>query len=119
MRIVLVDDDQLVVDALGFALRDAGYDVWHSTLPELAMARLRAEGADLVVSDVRLQGADGSAFIRDVRAGFPHCPIIAISGGGGSLEKARAAGASLCLQKPFTGRALLAAISDLVASRDA
>jgi DNA-binding response OmpR family regulator len=119
MRIVLVDDDQLVADALAFALRDAGHDVWHGTRPEPAMARLQTEGADLVVSDVRLEGADGTAFIRQVRAGFPHYPIIAISGGGGHLEEARAAGANLCLQKPFTGRALLAAISDIMAGRNA
>lgn len=120
MRIVLVDDDQYVADALAYVLRDAGHEVSLFSAPASAMAQMNAAPADIVVSDVRLAGADGIAFIRQVRGAFPKAPIIAISGGGGgaeTLEDARRAGADVSLQKPFTGRTLLSEIEKLAASR--
>lgn len=44
-----------------------------------AMARLRADACDLVLLDVTLPGPDGLEVLKDVRAEFPHVPVLIVS----------------------------------------
>jgi DNA-binding response OmpR family regulator len=121
MKVVLVDDEELVASALAFVVRDAGHEVLQCASPDETYAKLGDGPADVFVTDVRLSGADGVAFIRQVRASHPASGIVAISGGGPegtTLENARLAGADMCLQKPFTGRVLLEALEKVAALRN-
>lgn len=121
MNIVLVEDDALVGPALHFALKDAGHAVSLCETPAAGLLGVGEGGVDIVVTDLRLAGYDGVAFIRNLRALHPEIAIVAISGGGSSIaihEAARQAGADLFLQKPFSGRSLLAALERLIVARN-
>lgn len=117
VQVVLVEDDELVGGAITIALRDAGYDVLVETGAAAAIARVAETAADLVITDLRLGADDGIGLIAELRTRYPDVAVIAISGGGStsaSLDRARAAGADYCLQKPFSGKVLLQTIAEVL-----
>ena len=71
--------------------------------------------ADVVLTDISMEGVDGIQFTRALAKEFADVPVIAMSGGavqgaGQALEIAGLLGASAPLAKPFTGDQLLAAV---------
>ena len=58
-RILLVDDEPAIVDAVGYALRSEGYEVETSGNGEEALARALDDAFDLVLLDLRLPGLSG------------------------------------------------------------
>lgn len=58
-KIAVVDDDEQVVEFLQAVLTRAGYDVWATRFPEVAMRRLRHDPPDLVLLDVSMPIVDG------------------------------------------------------------
>jgi DNA-binding NtrC family response regulator len=63
-RILVVEDDQALRDLLTDELSDAGYDIAAAGDAETAMAELRENPAELVVSDLRLPGASGLELLK-------------------------------------------------------
>ena len=69
----------------------------------------------IVITDIIMPEKEGFETIKDLKRERPGLPILAISGGGviqsdELLEMAVSMGASAGLSKPFTGKALLAAV---------
>ena len=64
MRILLVEDDELVADAVVRGLALAGFTIDHAGSAEFARAALRAEHFDLAVIDIGLPGQDGLALLK-------------------------------------------------------
>jgi len=58
-KILVIDDDQLVVKTLGKLLEIEGYLVVTSESGEEAISIIKAEEIDLVISDIRMPGMDG------------------------------------------------------------
>jgi DNA-binding response OmpR family regulator len=67
MRILLVEDDELVADAVVRGLALAGFTIDHAGSAEFARAALRAEHFDLAVIDIGLPGQDGLALLKTLR----------------------------------------------------
>jgi two-component system nitrogen regulation response regulator GlnG len=103
-RIWVVDDDRAVRFVLAEALRDAGYAVQAF---ESAQAALRAvddeEAPDLVITDVRMPGLDGLAFLEALKSKRPEMPVIVMSAYTDIASTAGAfrGGAHEFLSKPF------------------
>src|SRR4051812_29202600 len=76
MRVLLVEDDARVADALGRGLRRRGYDVVHCPTAELALA---AEPVDLVLLDLTLPDGDGIDVCRVLRRRDESVGIIAVT----------------------------------------
>jgi DNA-binding response OmpR family regulator len=81
-RILVVDDESLVREALQRVLASDAYTVDIAPGGETALTEMRARPYDLAVVDVIMPGMDGVELIRRMRAEFPRVPVIAISGGG-------------------------------------
>jgi two-component system, chemotaxis family, chemotaxis protein CheY len=121
-RILLVEDDEAVREILRKALASAGHVVDEASNGDVALAAYRREAADLVITDLVMPDKDGLETIMALRKIHPGVKIIAISGGGLSigsgqlyLETARSIGALQVLAKPFTGSALLQAVTEVLA----
>ena len=76
MRILLVEDDLRVANALLSALRRRGYQVQHAAT---AAAALDAGPCDLVLLDLTLPDRDGLSLCRQLRERSEHLGIIAVT----------------------------------------
>ncbi len=112
-RTVLVVDDEpdLVANCERLLLRLGHVSLRAHTGIE-ALALIDREKPDLVVSDLRLPGADGLAVTRHARGHVPPIPVILITAYD-SPEARRAAtesGVEVYLAKPFSNAAFLDAV---------
>jgi DNA-binding NtrC family response regulator len=110
--VLLVEDDELVLETLGEALRQAGLETRRHATAESALEALSHDRPKIVVTDINLgSGMDGLALGRAVRAQHPDLPFVYISGRYSELrgltEQER------FLLKPFSASVLLRAIRDL------
>ncbi len=69
MRVLLVEDDRMIGQAVQTALRQDGYAVDWVRDADTADTALATGGFDLVLLDLGLPGRDGVALLRGVRAG--------------------------------------------------
>lgn len=100
-RILIIDDEDLIRWSLRQSLQDEGYSV--TTLPTGEGAVQHAEGADLVLLDWRLPGADGLAVARELMKARPSLPVILMTAYGTPevMDEAAALGIRRVLLKPF------------------
>ncbi len=89
IKILIADDEPGVVDLIGDSLRGAGYDVSSASDGEEALQKIKKEGPDLVLLDVRMPKKDGFQVCKEVR-GSPErsgTPIIIVSALGDEYNK--------------------------------
>jgi CheY-like chemotaxis protein len=116
MRILLVEDDELVRVVLAEVLADAGYDVVETGDPQKALGLLDAiSSPNLLISDVDL-GSTLSGFDLAVSAHrrLPSIQVVLISALPANHTGQRLDPRDRYLQKPFTGVHLLGSISQLM-----
>ncbi len=102
-RVLVVEDDQDLRQLLVEELEDRGLMVQSVSSAEQALPLLESWEPDLVVSDLRLPGADGMALLRRVR-GMQAAPAFLVVTAFGSIQQAVAAlkeGADEFLTKPL------------------
>jgi DNA-binding response OmpR family regulator len=113
--VCVIDDDEAVRAKLALDLRSMGFETIEIGDSRQVAEALDANPVDAVVVDIVMPNKDGIEVIGDVRRGWPHMRVVAISGGGRVsaklyLELARQMGADACLIKPVTPEALRAAL---------
>ena len=115
-KLLLVDDDPSVLDALDLAFGDAGHATERAADGRAALARLRAEPFDLVVSDVNMPHLDGYALCRRLREAGDAVPILLLTGRDDEVDEALGLelGADDYLTKPFSVRILVARVEALL-----
>ena len=122
-RILVIDDEEDVCEALRLILEQHGYAVMCASNGRVALDAHRTEPFDLVITDLLMPEPDGIEVIMDLRRLSPEVKIIAISGGGqmglyGLLLVAKKLGAQRALMKPFALSDLLAAVQEVLAEPD-
>jgi two-component system response regulator MprA len=115
-RILVVEDDSAVRDALERALSFEGYTIDTATDGAVALSSLRAEPADLVVLDVMMPHVDGIETCRRIRASGDSVPILMLTAktAVGDRVDGLDAGADDYMAKPFALDELLARIRALL-----
>ncbi len=121
MRILIVDDEEVVRVTLQEILECAGHDVRTVEDGRFAVEACETYRPDVVLTDIIMPGQEGIETIYELKSRFPGLKIIAMSGGsrkgvGSYLPTAEAIGAELSLEKPFSRDALLSAISQVLRS---
>lgn len=113
-RILIVDDEPSIRQAVSTLLRLEGYEV--DTAPDgvVALKKLHAAPPDVVISDVQMPQMGGIELLAAVRAlpALDHVRFLILAGldeGGMATEKALAL-ADACIKKPFSRLQLLAAL---------
>ena len=79
MRVLLVEDDELLADGLARALRHDGYTVDHVSRGDQVLAALIDSHFDAVLLDIGLPGLDGLQALRLLRERRMPVPVIVIS----------------------------------------
>lgn len=86
-KILLVDDDRIIVDSLGEFLRLEGYEVDGVESVAAAVQCLERDVYSIVITDVNMPKADGFELLRTIRSRFPEVVTIVITGYG-TIESA-------------------------------
>ena len=103
LRVWLVDDDASIRWVLERALRGGGMAPRAFESADGALAALRDDAPDVLITDIRMPGASGLDFLKRVRAGWPLLPVIVMTAHAdlGSAVSAYEGGAFEYLPKPF------------------
>ena len=116
MRILVVEDEQKVADALREGLEDERYDVVVERTGEGAFFRVNTETFDVVLLDLTLPGRDGLEILRALRQRRMETPVLVLTARDSLEDRVIGldAGADDYLVKPFAFAELLARIRALV-----
>lgn len=116
--ILVVDDEYLVADILGYALEDEGFMVVKASNGQKGLEVLERERPALIITDFMMPVMDGLEFARAVRAkpAVSHLPIILVSGAQAHIGMERSDLFDAVLNKPFNIDLVIATIRDLLAS---
>jgi len=103
-RILVVDDDPLMLDFLKEALLRQGYKVDTAEDGEEALRKVKEKGYDLVITDVRMPGVDGMTVLESVKRDFADTEVVVITAYGTirNAVEAMKMGAYDYLTKPFS-----------------
>jgi DNA-binding response OmpR family regulator len=66
-KVLLVDDDPIVLDYLRQLITTAGYEVVTADSAEAALASMRMDFAQILILDINMPGMDGLALCRQIR----------------------------------------------------
>ena len=116
MRLLLVEDDTMIGEAVRDLLRAEHYAVDWATDAAMADTALRTQAYDLVVLDLGLPGRDGLSVLRDLRARKDATPVLVATARDGVRERIAGldAGADDYVLKPYDLDELLARIRALL-----
>ena len=79
--VYLVDDDPLVTDSLGMALKlETPYEVRVFQSGGAALAAVAENPADVVITDFKMPGMDGLELLRNMRARLPDAILMLLTG---------------------------------------
>ena len=103
MRILLVEDEQTIAVTLTDDLEAAGYEVRHCPDGKEGIAELQRRSYDVVITDVRLPGADGLQVLQAAKQARPDTEVIMMTAYAtvDHAVEAMRKGADDYIQKPF------------------
>ncbi len=119
IRVLIVDDEPDARELMESILRNAGALVRSASSVREALAEMRRDPVDVIVSDIAMPGEDGYALIRQVRALAPESggstPVIALTAYARAEDRKKAltAGFTMHMSKPVEPSILLAALETL------
>lgn len=110
MRLLIVEDDDIVADAISRSLTAASYAVLRVASAEAAQAAIASEEFAMAVIDVGLPGTDGLTLVRRLRSGGKSLPALILTARCTLSDKVKALdlGADDFLSKPFEAAELAA-----------
>jgi DNA-binding response OmpR family regulator len=116
MRLLVVEDDDIVADAIARGLSAEHFSVHRVASAEAARAAIDAEEFALAVVDVGLPGSDGLTFVRRLRSAGIAMPTLVLTARCTLTDKVKALdiGADDFLSKPFEPAELAARCRALV-----
>jgi DNA-binding NtrC family response regulator len=81
-KILLVDDDELIIESFASCFTSMGYEPECTSEPEKALQLIQENEYDLVFLDLKMQPIDGYSLLKEIKKLNPHTTVIIISGFG-------------------------------------
>jgi DNA-binding response OmpR family regulator len=118
-KILIIEDDEAISDALSLALEMEGYQVDTVLKATKSMNGIKKFKPDLIILDLLLSGVDGRDVIQTIKKdkGTKHIPIILTSAHPTAAEAAKDAGVQGFIAKPFNINELFLQIKKIIPQR--
>ena len=102
MKIIIVDDEKKIADALAQRLMLRGFDAEPVYDGMSALSRLRGATFNGIILDLRLPGMDGIEILKQAKGAFPDIKVVILSGHGNEqdFKTCLELGAVACFHKP-------------------
>jgi two-component system response regulator RegX3 len=119
-RILVVEDEPAISDAVAYALHEAGYDVDAVDDGAAALDRARSKAYDLMVLDLLLPGIPGLDVCRTLRAEQSDLPIVMLTARDTEWDRITGldSGADDYVTKPFSVSELVSRVRALLRRRE-
>jgi DNA-binding NtrC family response regulator len=111
-KILIVDDDRVVLSSCKRILESEGYAVNLTASVKEALQMLEEKKFDILLVDVIMPEYDGMYLIGNVKTNLPHMPILVMSGypTPETISSGMRMGATHFIAKPFTPDELITAV---------
>jgi DNA-binding NtrC family response regulator len=119
VKILIVEDERSIRQALRFELEDLGYEVGDAADYSEALSAMRALDYDLVISDIYLNNGDGVQLIRNAYDEKRDVPFIGMTAFPSSdlAQKAKLILKDRFFEKPFLASAIKAKVDEVLSVR--
>jgi diguanylate cyclase (GGDEF)-like protein len=116
IRILIVDDDPLVLELLGISIGSFGFESVAANNGREAIAILQKEEFEIVITDMMMPEVDGMQLLEHVKKNYPWTDVIVVTGYTGTFSYMDVirAGASDFISKPFNTDELEAKINRII-----
>ncbi len=112
IKILIVDDEELIVKLLSMSLRSDGYETFSAYSGQQGLEVFKSESPDIVITDIKMPGMDGLELLKKIKDFDPEKEVIIVTGHG-DIDSTIAAlqyGASDFINKPVRDDALAIAL---------
>jgi two-component system, cell cycle response regulator len=115
-RILIVDDDQLVLELLGLSISSFGFEPVAAHNGKEALAYLEEQEFEIVITDMMMPEMDGMQLLAEINKRYPKTDVIVVTGYTGTFSYMDVirAGASDFISKPFNSDELEAKINRIL-----
>ena len=116
MKILVVDDEGIVLDSCKRVLEAEGFEVYLVPSADKALEAIKKDDFGLLLIDVKMPEHDGMYLMGEVKEKWPDIPIIVMSGyhTTETVEQAAKMGATSFIAKPFTPDELLETVRQVI-----
>ncbi len=81
-EILLVDDEELILRSVSYALKKEGYQITTAKSGEEAVERLKTSVYDLVITDLQMEGMNGIEVVQEVQRTNPDTFVMVLTAHG-------------------------------------
>jgi two-component system, OmpR family, response regulator RegX3 len=118
-KVLVIDDEPALRDALGYALRQEGFEVELRVDGDSGLDAALSDGFDLVILDLMLPGLPGTEVCRRLRASSP-IPIVMLTARSAEIDRVMGLeiGADDYVTKPFSMAELIGRVRAILRRRE-
>jgi YesN/AraC family two-component response regulator len=111
-KILIVDDEELIVRLLSMSLKSDGYHTLAAYNGEDGLKIVKNESPEIIITDIKMPGMDGLEFLKKIKEYDPDKEVIIVTGHGDidSTITALQYGASDFINKPVRDESLTIAL---------
>jgi len=116
MKILVVDDDAIVIKSCRRILEVEGFEVSAVPSADNALEAMKTSDVDLLLIDVKMPIRDGMYLMREIKKNWPEIPIIIMSGypTPETIAEVLRLGATLFIPKPFRPDELMKSVRQVL-----
>ena len=116
MKILVVDDEEIVLESCQAVLEEAGFEAALLPSADKALKAMKHEDFTLLLIDVKMPEHDGMYLMQEVKKRWPGTPVIVMSGyyTADTINEAIRMGAATFIAKPFEPEELINTIRQVI-----